>query len=348
MTFDPPSQPAAGWYDDPYRPGDQRWWDGRQWHERWLSDSHSTGDRFAEVGDWLGRSFSVALRRWKAVAVATALTTGLGSVLALAGFAYLFDGVVIFEDEVVGWSSDRLPLAIALFTIGIVLTMVGTLAIAALMLRTVDRDEQGGDVGAEASAAWWSIRRGFTVLPRAIGWSALLMLAVLAVMAVLIVVAVVVLPLGILLILAAVLTFPYVVVRLAFMVQAIVDKPGNPFRRSFEVSRDRFWPTFGRLLLLGVLVWLISIVVQAISGLLSGTGLQGFGQNGLVTEPDGTFVSVDVGEALTAGPWVLIVTMVTTVVSAVLTGGVAAAGFAILYRSRNKPDEPSVQPPLRQ
>ncbi|NNE13004.1 MAG: hypothetical protein HKN41_12260, partial [Ilumatobacter sp.] len=289
---------------------------------------------------WLSRSFSLGLGRWKAIVIATALTSGLGGMLAIAGLAYLFDDVVIFDDEVVGWSSDRLPLAGVLVTVGVVLTVVGTLASVALMLRTVDGDERGGALGAEATAAWWAIRRGLAVMPRAIGWGLVLTLGFAAAVLVLVLVTVVVLPLGILLIVAAVPAFVFVAVRLAFTVQAIVDRPGNPFRRSFEVSRGRFWATFGRMLLLGLIVWLVSLVVQTVSGLLSGSGFQGFGQDGLVTEDDGTFVSMEMGETFATSPWALVVTVVSTVVVALFTGGVVGAGSAMLYRSRNAAEEP--------
>lgn len=338
MTFDPPSQPPAGWYPDPHRPGEQRWWDGRQWHERWVSAASPEG--LPDIGAWLNRSFTLGFRRWKAIAIATAITSGIGGLLISGAAAYLLDGVVIYEDEVVGWSNDRLPLAIALVLVGAVLSAVGTLAVAALMLRTVDRDEQGGTVGGETSAAWRSIGRGFAVLPRALGWMLLLGLGALVIVAVLVGITIVILPIGILLILAAIPGVVYVGVRLAFLTQAIVDRPGAPYERSWDVSRGRFWPTFGRVLLLGVLVWLISAVIQSVAGLVSGTGLQGFGENDIVTGPDGAFVSFDLGSTVDLGPLWLIAATVSTIAVAVFAGGVGGAGFAILYRSRNPaPDE---------
>ena len=57
--FDPPSQPAAGWYLDPHVPDTERWWNGREWEPEWRTAGGIAADDDAlpDIGDWLSRAF---------------------------------------------------------------------------------------------------------------------------------------------------------------------------------------------------------------------------------------------------------------------------------------------------
>ncbi len=341
--FDPPSLPAAGWYRDPDVPGAERWWNGRAWEPDWRSTVvPAEPGGLPDVSGWIGRAVRRSILRWRAVLVVALLTGAPASVLVALATRLLVDGVVITDDDVIGWSNDRLPLAIVLSLIGLVLSAVGALATATMMLRTVDETAAPDDtaptmVADDVDRAMRSIGVGLRLLPRTIGWSLMLAIAVLGAAAAIVAVFVVVWPLGVLLLL---LVFPLAVwaaIRLAFVLQALVDRPGSPFGRSAVVSRARWWAVFGRLLLIGIIAWGISMVVNVSTMLVVGGGAFGsttieFDENGRLTD------NVVLAELVPVSTASIVVGVIGAVILTVCVSSLSGAAMGELYRTRNPPE----------
>lgn len=337
--FDPPSLPAAGWYPDPHRPGIQRWWNGRDWETAW--DDFSAGDGLPGVGAWLAAAFTTALARWRATAMISFLTTVPSSVLFGIAIERLTDGVVFDGDRITGWTNDRLTVAIPLMLVGIFFTVVASIGITVLMLRTIDGEQPGSDTSSEFRLGWSAILQAVRVLPRMIGWWLVLSAAIAGLAVVVAGLMVLVLPLGVIALLVLIPFAIYMGIRLAFVGHSIVDRPGQPFTRSIEVTRGRWWGVFGRLLLLGVIVWITSASLQAVSNAANGTG-QGFGQNQFEINSDGSFDRLDLSELVPAMTlWSVIVSAIIAMTIAVLATSAASAGLARLYRSRIQATSPT-------
>lgn len=348
--FDPPSQPAAGWYPDPHVPGAERWWNGRAWEPEWrTAGGLAGGDALPDIGDWLGRAFRRSWARWRSLLVIAVVTAAPASLLVSIGIRYAIDGVIITNEDVVGWSNSRLPLAILLAVAGSLVSILGNLATTSLMLRTVDETAPTGDVSDESwstasTRARQALTTTFRVLPRAIGWGLLAGLvftvAIAVVVVLMIVAAIVFWPITLLLGLALIPLAVWIGTRLAFTVQALVDRPGNPFVRSWQVARGRWWPVFGRLLLFGIIVWGISMVVNVTSSLANGTGLgRALGQSPIELDADGNLVEpVLITDFFPVSTLSIVVGIVSAVILAIAVYGVGGAAFAELYRTRHEPE----------
>lgn len=333
--FEPPSLPPAGWYPDPHRPGTQRWWNGSTWHEESTNGAAAVGDRLPDVGAWLSSAFGAGLSRWRATALVALVTTVPASVLVSIAASRLVRGVVIFDDGVEGWSNDRLPVAIGLLTLASVLGFLGTLALTVLMLRSVDGDKVSGGSTGEMRAGWSAITESIRILPRAFGWSMIVMIVFVATLGVVVLVAIAAGAVAVLLVIVAAPFAIYLGVRLVFLGVAIVDRPGQPFGRTMEVTRGRWWAVFGRLLLLGLISWLISAALQTAN---AAAGASSFGSSSFEVEADGSFTSFELAEAFPSEALPIIVGAVVTLLVAVLVTSIGAAGAAALYRTRNPAD----------
>ena len=341
--FEPPSGPPAGWYPDPYNPTQQRYWDGRAWD---LSTpafgfTPTDTDDFPDIGDWLDLSFRSAYKRWRAVSLIALVTAPITTAASYLAIGRLADGLVITSDAVEGWSSDRLPLVIVLFVVGMLASAIGGLGMARLLLDTVD-GEQPGSTGDEIAAGFRALGRGLATLPRAIGWFVVLMAAVVAATLVAIVLIALVPPLAILLILVGIPFGVWLGIKWAFVLVAIIDRPGAPFARSSEVARGRWWSTFGRLLLLGIIMWLISLLIQTVGTIATGGGFGGFGSAGTTTieiDSNGDFDPVVLDDELDFGWWFIVVTSITSILGTILASSVTAAAMSVLYRTRNRRDD---------
>ena len=341
--FGPPSGPPAGWYPDPYDPSGQRYWDGRQWDltSALTGSGSSPGDDFPDIGDWLDRSFRTALRRWRATSVIAVLTTPFTTVASYVAINRLSRGIVITDDGVEGWTNDRLAPAVVLLLVAAVASAIGGLALTRLMLDAVDGDEPGDlTTGGEVAAAGRALVAGLATLPRAVGWLLVLLGAVIVVVLLLAVIGAVAGPLVLLIVFALAPIGIWLAIKWAFVVFAIVDAPGDPFARSGATSRGRWWSTLGRLLLLGVIMWLISLIIQVIGSVASGGGLSGFGGGTTIeVDQDGNFDPIYLDDELGAGAWAIGVATVVAVVGTVVASSVTAVAMSVLYRTRNhRPD----------
>jgi hypothetical protein len=341
--FGPPSGPPAGWYPDPYDPSAQRYWDGRQWDltNPAIGPGAASGDAFPDIGDWLDRSFRTAFRRWRATSVIAVLTTPLTTVASYVAINRLSRGIVITDDGVEGWTNDRLAPAIVLLVVAALASAIGGLALTRLMLDAVDGDEPDETTTrSEIAVAGRALLVGLAVLPRAIGWLLVLLGAVVIVALLLAVIGAVAGPLVVLVLVVLAPIGIWLAIKWAFVIVALVDAPGEPFARSGRTSRGRWWSTLGRLLLLGVIVWLVSLIIQVIGSVASGGGLSGFGGGTTVeVDQDGSFDPIYLDDELGVGVWVIGVATVVAVVGTVVASSVTTVAISLLYRTRNpRPD----------
>ena len=338
--FDPPSQPAAGWYPDPHVPGHERWWNGRDWEERWNPplpslDVHGLPD----IGSWLGRAFRRAWGRFPSAVIVAVVTNAIPAAILFLAARSLVDDVVITTDgDVLGWSGDRLPGAIAAACVAFALFVVGTLAMQALMLRTVDADTAGTGrtAGGHGRHAAGALRDAVRCLPRAVGWFLLLALGGLLIVIPMVVLAAISPLFIVLFVLAAIPSAVWLGIRWAFGVVAVVDGPGNPFRRSSEVVRGRWWAVFGRLLLLAVIMWAISFGINAVTSSIVDGGA--FGEVTFEVDQQGNLTDdLVLADLFPTGPWAITLGVVGGLLVNVAST-VGLAGAAELFRTRHRAD----------
>lgn len=298
-------------------------------------------DAYPDIGEWLDRSFRSAYRRWRAVLALALLTAPAISICTNVAIDRLADGVVITQDGVEGWTNDRLPTVVVLGAIVVVLSIVGGLAMYRLMLDEIDHRDaaepaDGRSVVSEIGAALGSLLRGLLATPRAVGWTLLLVVAAAAAVMVVGLFAVAAGPAAIVVVLVLLPLVVFLAIRWAFYITAAVDGPGNPFTRSADVSRGRWWSTLGRLLLLGIIVWLISLVIQLFGALIGSDGFSGLGSGTTFEiDSDGNFDPIVLDDEISITVWGTVVGIVTSVLASVLVTSVAAAATALLYRTRN-------------
>ena len=264
-----------------------------------------------------------------------------GSIVISLGARHLIEGVVITNEEVTGWSNDRLPLAIVLALVATLISGVGGLATAWVMLRTVDETPDLDRTERlpwreDATLAGRSLAAALPMLPRAIGWYLLLLLAVSVVAGSIVAALIVATPFGVLLIVAAIPLGAWIMLKLAFVLQAIVDRPGNPIRRSAEVSRRRWWAVCGRLLLVGVIAWAISMAINITSSIVRAIGGDNsFGTTTFEFDENGPVDPIVLADVLPLSTTAIVVGVVAGALLSVCVGGLTNAAFAELYRTRN-------------
>ncbi len=351
MVYEPPSQPPAGWYPDPHLPGSDRYWNGRAWEERWrpaggavVAPAAVAAHGLPDIGQWLSRAFNRALERWRAATIVALVTSAIPMLLFLGAIAYLIDDVIITtEGDVVGWSNGRLPLAILLGLIALVLGLSGIFAMQALMLRAVDEADavaRGAaativeDDDTPATRALDAIGTSVRTLPRAIGWFFLFALGLIGVVVVFVIAAATAPLLAVLAAIAALPVVLYLVIRWSFTGVALVDGPGNPFARSAQVVRGRWWPIFGRLLLIVIITGVLGAAVNSSTSIASGG--DGFGNQTTIELDSSGDLTEDLALAdlFPTTIWPIILTVIGQLLVNVISA-VSLAGMSELYRTRH-------------
>lgn len=341
MSFDPPTLPPAGWYPDPENLGGQRYWNGSNWDEAWQSGSGTGG--YPDIGDWLGEAFRSMWRHVRAEGIVAVLTAAPASVMIAIALRVAVTDLRVVDNEIVGWDNDRIPTLVVLGIIAALLFLVGTLAATRLGLRIADRND--GTVPApevdnesEIQLALRSVGAALKTTPRAIGWTLLLVLGAGVVFAVVGVIAVAVPPLIILFLLAAIPLGIWIAVRLSFTYVAVVDRSGNPFKRSWEVTRHRFWSTFGRLLLLALITSAMSIAVNAITSQF--TDDSSIGQDTVIEiDDEGNIERFDV-DSLRPSTVGIIIGALGAVATGIFATGTSAIAYGRLYRDGGMSADP--------
>ncbi len=341
--------PEPGWYQDPHNESQQRYWDGETWTEH-THDAPFTipsapqpdygPDYVNDIGDWLSRSFKVLFAN--AMPVFLLLLIGLiPGILSFWLIAQAIDGVSISIDEgtVLGLSGSSVLFGLA----GLLVAAIASVAIGLAQSHLLHR----GHVGLNTSVGQ-SLVAGLKGTPRYIAWSILIGLAVFAAFVALVVIVAIgaaihgVVALLFLLagIIAAIIGAFWLFTKASFLpVSAAVAPSGqSALRASFDRSAGRFWPVFGRLLLLAIIGLVVGTVISSIAapGYLNGLNFSADGTpvlGGVPLEDLDEIVLTDVipydGDFLVA-----------TIISSLLNGMVALfsrSGGAALYNDLSGP-----------
>lgn len=350
MTFEPPTHPPAGWHPDPYRPGYDRYWNGLAWVEEWrpspgaapgappMRPGTTNPNGLPDIGGWLGRAFNRVFLRWKSATLIGLVASVLPTLLFTFTTAYLIDDLVITTDgDVIGWSNSRIPLAVVIALVSIVVLGVGGLAMQALMLRTVDDEpDPGNPSGPKESAvtrATTALGDGLRCLPRSIGWIAILVLGLAAFVFLYAILVVVTGGAFLLTLFIAIPVGIWLIIRWSFTLVAIVDAPGNPYRRSSEVVSGRWWAVFGRLLLVGIIT---GVITSSVNAATSGAGSTGaFSDNLIEIDANGDLTSdIVVSDFVATSPLFIVLAVVGSLLIN-LVNAVTLAAVSELYRTRH-------------
>ena len=325
-------QAAPGWYPDPYQPSRLRYWDGEVWTEHY----HQGDGKLPSIGDWLGSTFN-AIGAYGIPALI--LAVGASFVLSLVTFGGLYWAVgdaQIIREEFIG---DVGPIIIR----GAIVMIVLVLAQGFVWL-AINRFMQRAHLQAEPSIGE-ALSRAVARLPRLIGVSLLLMLGAVVIFVIFALLLVFAGEAGaglvVVLVLLMVPLAIFVSVKLSFISAAVVAAPTseNAIRASAQVSKGRFWPVLGRVLLLSLGVGVVSAMV---SGALGGLG-QPVDQNAIndIFIGTGNNVTVrdfDFRELLPSAGSFMIYLVVSSVLNG-LTGLVTTSGFMRLYLDSGAPSE---------
>ena len=341
--------PEAGWYQDPHNPNQQRYWDGQTWTEHTHDapfhipsapqPDHGPG-HVNDIGDWLSRSFKVLFAN--AMPVFILLLIGLiPGILSFYLIAQAIDGVSVSLDDgtFTGLSGGAVTLGIA----GVLVAAIASVAIGLAQSHLLHRGHLG-----LATSVGPSLVAGLKGTPRYLGWSIVIGLAAIAVFVggiLLIVLGGLVDPilavlLGVVVVVGLIAGMVWLWVKSSFLnVSSAVGPSGqSALRESFERSAGRFWPVFGRLLILALIGLAVGTVISSIAapGYLNGFEVSAEGTpilGGVPIEDLDELVFTDVipydADFLVA-----------TIISSLLNGMVALfsrSGVTALYADLNGP-----------
>jgi hypothetical protein len=328
--------PSRGWYDDPEYPGHVRYWDGSRWTDHRASKSPPASPThqspLPDIGDWLGDIFRTIADRRVAM-------FGLFVGLALSSLAFgvtvltIWDDLAYIDGAWRGFSAGRVFATLAITFLIAVASMVVYLAAAhQLHEARLGRDP---DIGSSVGAA-------IAAVPRTLGWALVLCAGALAAILGIAVVATLSAALAVVTALALAVLAIWLVVKLAFFATACVAPvpERNPFGSSSDVSKGRFWAVFGRLAVLMMVMFAVSIALNiAFSAFVSGPSQDDIDR--LVQVDGDEVVFIDVGglmeELDPVGPGVLIAALPGTITSAIALAGTALL-FADTHRARREQD----------
>lgn len=260
MTDTP--QAAAGWYPDPYRPDELRYYDGQDWTEHYRKEG-----ALPDIGDWLNATFSVIKDHFLGAAIIAVGFSLIGGLLTWVMVRLALGDLAVIDEELVGFDLGR---TVTVGVIGIVATILWQaftgLALMCFMQRA--HQQAGPTVGAAMARALRRLPKSLAVFLIIVFVFMLMAVVLGAVIALAIEVNAAFAGLAVLLgLLLAVLTV-YLWVRFAFLNAAIAAAPKGESvaRASLGISRGRFWGVFGRLLLLAVAVSVGANILGAASG----------------------------------------------------------------------------------
>ena len=276
--------PPPNWYTDPADESQYRFWDGSVWTEhrapRLLEEERKT---LRSPNRLIGDSVRILRRQWRGCTV-VALLSVAPYVLVGVLIVYSADLVLNGEfDEILErisqpsfdpqtpeneayFESLEVDFSVLNFVPGVfgllITWLVGKLMTATVALLTL------GELRGDRSTVSAVLRKAWGRIPRLIGLD-LQILALAMMLVAIIVLAAVTVPLILILVIPAVavamiLAFPVYI--LAYVVASIGPSQSS-LRYAYRLVRKRFWGTFGRTLLLMVIVGL-SAPLGAVTGLL--------------------------------------------------------------------------------
>ena len=334
--------PPAGWYDDPEHPDHLRYWAGTAWSDHRAPKQPAppaTASALSDLGSWLGQTFELPIRRAKPIAAL--LAAGIAVIwLTTVVLVQIWDDLLYLDGDWSGFSWGKVALSAVVALVGILASTVIYLAEARII--------HDARLGVHPSLGD-AVRAGVRALPRTIGWSLLLVATFLAIMLIVAILGVISGGFVVVVILALIPVAVWAGVKLSFLLTAfVVPVPDrNPLQASAEVSRDRFWSVFGRLILLSVIVFAISFGLGALSAPFdSSVDVDAFDDHIVTVErSDGTeeLLLLDLGGVFDAAG----VTGIWSILGAIppaVTGLIQLSGMAILYaetfQRRHEPPTP--------
>lgn len=251
----------AGWYPDPHNSTQQRYYDGEQWTDHYApaagatpaeawdtprdGDSFSTGQGLTDVGSMMSAAWSALMKR---VGSLIGLTIAVGVISAIL--------VAILAGVAVGSGSAGITIVI-----GIVVGLLIVAAYAAyqLIVARVFLAEHQGTTLSIADA--WDQTKGRIVpfLGTVIGIGIVCIVALGIIGAIFAAIS----PVLFILFLPI---FAFLWVKLGFIpTAAAATSSGSILEGSLAVSKDRFWPIFGRLIVLALVAIVWSLIMQVVT-----------------------------------------------------------------------------------
>lgn len=228
----------------------------------WTNDFHEPG-RLPEIGRWLNATFSVFARYWRqaaALAFGTALVSGL---VVWLGIRALLRDVAVQNETFVGAGGGTLSGLVVLALVALALQGYTWLVLARFLHRA--HYQAAPTIGDALVHGLQRLPKYLVVtLGLAIGATCLAVIVAFLTAAVPL--------LGVLAVLAFIVGAVWAVVKLTFYSIAVaIAPPGTSvLQASAEVSRGRFWPVCGRVVLV--------LVGMAIAAQIVSLGLGDYGQ----------------------------------------------------------------------
>jgi hypothetical protein len=273
------------------------------------------------VSDWVRETGRLLRDRGGQVAAAGLAILVLPSIVLTVSLWNALSDIRVDDTEVTGWdSSNVLPLVVT----GLVYVLAWLLFVQACTRQLLA-------AGAGRAEAWGdSIANGLATLPRLVAYG-LLAAVGLAVAWVVVVMIAVALPVLLIVVVPAVIAgVVLLVVKLAFLVAAAsgAERGTNLLVASATISRGRFWPVTGRLLLVFALGW---VAVFALNILTVPLTARGDWESGVQIDDDGTIRDLVFTDLFPNMGFLAVMVVMSTLVQGVQTA-IVTAGTVLLYR----------------